>query len=84
LVLINTEFVFILTKFKIKEEMKYKMFNEYPDILTVEQLQQILKIGRNTAYKLLQNNKIKSIRIGKVHKIPKINVIEYLNKKIKK
>lgn len=57
------------------------MFNEYPDIITVEQLQKILNIGRNTAYKLLQDNKIRSVRIGKVHKIPKLNVIEYLHKK---
>ena len=56
------------------------MFTEYPDIVTVEQLQQMLKTGRNTAYKLLKDNKIKSIRIGKIHKIPKHNVIEYLHK----
>ena len=56
------------------------MLQEYPDILTVEQLQQILKIGRNTAYKLLNENVIKSKRIGKIHKIPKFNVIEYLKK----
>ncbi|MCL1793750.1 MAG: helix-turn-helix domain-containing protein [Oscillospiraceae bacterium] len=56
------------------------MLHEYPDILTVGQLQQVLKIGRNTAYKLLNDNVIKSKRIGKIHKIPKNNVIEYLNK----
>jgi excisionase family DNA binding protein len=56
------------------------MLHEYPDILTVGQLQQVLKIGRNTAYKLLNDNVIKSKRIGKIHKIPKSNVIEYLNK----
>jgi hypothetical protein len=55
------------------------MLEEYPDILTVEQLQKILKVGRNTAYKLLNDN-IKSIRIGKIHKIPKISVIQYLQK----
>lgn len=58
------------------------MFNEYPDIISVEQLQKILNIGRNTAYKLLKNNVIKSVRIGKIHKIPKVNVIEYINKNI--
>ena len=52
------------------------MLHEYPDILTVGQLQQVLKIGRNTAYKLLNDNVIKSKRIGKIHKIPKNNVIE--------
>ena len=58
------------------------MFNEYPDLITVVQLQKMLNIGRNTAYKLLQDKIIKSIRIGKVHKIPKINVIEYLQKNL--
>lgn len=54
------------------------MFNNYPDILTVEQLCEILDIGKNTAYKLLNSGAIKSIRIGKVHKIPKISVIKFI------
>ena len=57
------------------------MFTEYPDIVSVSQLQKMLCIGRNTAYKLLTENRISSIRIGKVHKIPKINVINYLQSK---
>lgn len=57
------------------------IFNEYPNIVTVAQLQDMLNIGRNTAYNLLHSGKIKSIRIGKIHKIPKLNVINYLNKK---
>lgn len=46
-------------------------FNSYLDILSVNQLCEILGIGKNTAYRLLQNGKIKSIRIGKIYKIPK-------------
>lgn len=57
------------------------IFNEYPNIVTVAQLQDMLNIGRNTAYNLLHSGEIKSIRIGKIHKIPKLNVINYLNKK---
>jgi len=56
------------------------MLEDYPDIITVEQLRKILKIGRNTAYKIINSNMIKSVRIGKIHKIPKSNVIEYLGK----
>lgn len=55
-------------------------FKDYPDIVNVEQMTEMLKIGRNTAYKLLDNNEIKSIRIGRTHKIPKMNVIAYLNR----
>ena len=57
------------------------MFQQYPDVVSVSQLQKMLGIGRNTAYKLLKENKILSIRIGKVHKIPKKNVIKYLQNK---
>ena len=54
------------------------IFDSYPDVVTVAQLQEMLSIGRNTAYDLLNANKIRSIRIGKVHRIPKVNVINYL------
>ena len=58
---------------------KENTFTEYPDIVSPKQLMQMLHIGRNKAFKLL-NGDIPSIRIGKNHKIPKIYVIEYLNK----
>ena len=54
------------------------MFRDYPDVVSVEQLQKMLNIGKNTAYELLKEKKIISIRIGRVHKIPKANVIKYL------
>jgi len=54
------------------------MFQQYPDVVSIAQLQVMLKIGKNTAYNLLRENKIQSIRIGRVHKIPKTNVIKYL------
>lgn len=53
------------------------MFDEYPDILTVSDIQQALGIGRNTAYKLLKDKQIKSIRIGNKYKIPKRCLIAY-------
>lgn len=54
------------------------MFDTYPDILSVEQLCEVLNIGKNTAYKLLQNKDIKSVRIGKIYKIPKKYVKKYI------
>jgi len=56
------------------------MFNSYPDVLSVKQLCEILDIGKNTAYRLLQSGEIKSIKIGKVYKIPKKYVKEYISK----
>lgn len=54
------------------------MFKNYPDVVSVRELQQMLNIGKNTAYNLLKNKTIESIRIGRVHKIPKGSVIKYL------
>ena len=54
------------------------MFRNYPDVVNVSQLQKMLCIGKNTAYTLLKNNTIKSVRIGRVHRIPKANIIKYL------
>ncbi len=56
------------------------MFNSYPDILSVKQLCEILDIGKNTAYSLLQSGEIKSIKIGKVYKIPKKEIRKYINR----
>ena len=56
------------------------MFNSYPDILSVKQLCEILDIGKNTAYRLLQSGEIKSIKIGKVYKIPKKEILKYINR----
>ena len=57
-----------------------RMFNSYPDVLSVKQLCEILDIGKNTAYRLLQSGEIKSIKIGKVYKIPKKEVRKYLSR----
>lgn len=56
------------------------MLNRYKDILTVEELCEVLKIGKNTAYALLKSGEIKSVKIGRVYKIPKKNVVKYLTK----
>ena len=55
-------------------------FKEYPDIVSVKQLQEMLHIGKNRALELLHNKEISYIRIGYTFKIPKANVIEFLNR----
>jgi len=54
------------------------MFKDFKDIVSVAEMMSMLKIGKNTAYDLLKNNKIQSIRIGRIHRIPKANIIKYL------
>lgn len=56
----------------------YTMFATYKDVVNVEQLAEMLGIGITLAYRLVKQNTIKSIKIGRQYKIPKINVIDYL------
>ena len=56
-----------------------EMFRDYPDVVEVEDLRKMLGgISRKLAYRLLSEGSIKSVRIGRTYKIPKIFVIEYL------
>ena len=54
------------------------MFNQYEDLITIDDLCEILSIGRNTAYTLLNSKKIKAFRIGRVWKIPRVAVEEFI------
>lgn len=63
-----------------KTEMKvlYKLlFTEYPDIVTVRQVQGMLGISRHAVYDLLEDGSIRGIKVGNAYKIPKINVIRF-------
>lgn len=55
------------------------MFENYPDVVDVDDLCKMLGgISRKLAYRLLTNQEIRSVRIGRSYKIPKVYVIEYL------
>ena len=54
------------------------MLNRYPDVLTVDDICKILRIGRNSAYKLLQSGIIPSRRLRGKYIIPKTGVIVFL------
>lgn len=54
------------------------LFKEYPDVVGVEQMSEMLHISTKTVYKLLRENKIKYFMIGRIYKIPKINILYFL------
>ena len=54
------------------------MFRDYPDVVTVEQMSQMLGINDKTAYALLRDNKIEHFKVGRTYKIPKIHILSYL------
>ena len=54
------------------------MFSEYPDILTVAKTCEVLRIGNNAIYDLLNSGALKAYRNGRTWRIPKPSVIEYI------
>ena len=54
------------------------MFEEYADILTAEEACEALRIGYNALYELLNSGKLKGFRNGRVWRIPKQAVREYV------
>ena len=56
------------------------MLAKYDDVLSIDDVCEILHIGKNTAYKLLGANEIPNRKIRRKYIIPKIGMINYLNK----
>ena len=54
------------------------MLEKYHDVITVGGMCKILRIGRNSAYRLLQEGVIQSRRLRRKYLIPKTVLIEYL------
>ena len=54
------------------------MLEAYCDILSVEEVCEALRIGANQAYDLLNAHKLKGYRAGRVWKIPKQALVEYI------
>ena len=55
---------------------KQSMFENYPDVVEVDDLRKMLGgISKKLAYRLLSDQEIRSVRVGRTYKIPKICVI---------
>ena len=60
------------------KELYNMMFPDFPDIVTVAQLQEMLGVSRHLAYDLINDGSIRGLKIGNSFKIPKVSVIEYV------
>lgn len=59
--------------------MKYQNFDQIPLTISVEELADILQVGRNTAYNLVRSNQIQSVRVGHQIRVSKSALREFLN-----
>lgn len=59
------------------------MYDDYNEIITVEELAEILRIGKNSAYKLVNSAEIESFRVNNSHRIQRSAVSDYIIRKSK-
>lgn len=60
-----------------------KTLHDYPDILNMDEACEILRIGHNNMYKLLNSGELKAFKNGRVWKIPKLSVEQFIKDKMK-
>lgn len=54
-------------------------YTNLPLILSVDQLAEVLRVGRNTAYDLVRSGQIRSVRVGRQIRIPRDALIDFLS-----
>ena len=55
------------------------MLKDYPDVLNIEHLSQILGVSTKTIYNLLKSGYIECLKVGRAYRIPKVYLIGYIN-----
>ena len=54
------------------------MQKNFHDVLTVKEVADFLKISKKSVYAMLQENQIRHRKIGRIYRIPKVAIEEYL------
>ena len=49
------------------------------NVISIEELCQILQVCRNTAYRLLKSGELKGFRVGRMWRIPQESVQKYIS-----
>ena len=54
------------------------VLEDYPDVMDIEQMCQILSVSTKTGYRLIGEGKICALKIGRSFRIPKVHIKRYL------
>lgn len=57
----------------------YTSIDEYPSFLTVQDLRDILRVGRDNVYNLVNSGQFKTIKVGRQIRVPKDAFVNWLN-----
>ena len=60
------------------------MENTSETLMTIEDVCEELMVGRNAVYQLLDSKKLKGFRIGRIWKIPRTSIGEYINEQLQR
>ena len=71
-----------MTMVYLSDEYNEKSRKYDQDVLTIHEMMDMLAIGKNTAYKLLQEGKVKSFRLGNSYKIFRKSVEDFIYSQI--
>ena len=54
------------------------MFEQYPEILSVEDACEALRVRYNSMYEILNSGKVKAFKNGRCWRIPKVALVEFI------
>jgi len=55
------------------------MFEQYPDLLTVAEVMEILRLGRRSVYQLIDDGTLAARKMAGKHRIPKRNLVQIIS-----
>lgn len=61
-----------------KLEIYKVMFKNYPDVVSVAQLSEMLSVSEKTVYRMVKDNQIGFFKIGRTYKFSKVHIFNYL------
>ncbi len=54
--------------------------DERPQVLTVPEVAEILRVGRNLVYRMIERGEIPAIRVGRKIRVPRLALDRYLDR----
>ena len=59
-------------------EIYNSVLKSYPDVLSVDEMCDALSVSTKTGYRLIRENKVQHIKIGRSYRVPKAHLLEYM------
>ena len=63
----------------VPQDTYLSFFPDYPYVVDMKQVGEMLGVCVKTVHRMVQNNELKSVRIGRQHRIAKLHIMQYMN-----